>query len=268
MSSTNLHHIAQELTTAATAYAPLPGTDPVLYTQNAYTTAWLAQIAKANHAVLSKFVVSKDYNLPVSLPSDATLARLAEVGARDPETSWQFFQALWNELTLPGRPPILFALDGLNHIMKLSDYRNKDFELIHSHDLAIVNLFVDYLSGAKTFPNGGALLAATTKGNAPPVSYAMKLALQQQEEKAAGQELTKPDPWTNLDKRSYNSLQKAEVLKLDGLTKPEARGLMEYWAASGVLRAAVTEKMVAEKWTLAGHGVIGEIERGALRMRI
>jgi len=59
-----------------------------------------------------------------------------------------------------------------------------------------------------------------------------------------------------------------EVLKLKGLSKVEARGLMEYWAKSGVLRKTVNEQEVAEKWALAGKGVVAEIERGALRMRI
>ena len=43
---------------------------------------------------------------------------------------------------------------------------------------------------------------------------------------------------------------------------------MEYWAQSGVLRAQVDERTVTEKWSLAGNGIIGEIERGALLMRI
>ena len=48
----------------------------------------------------------------------------------------------------------------------------------------------------------------------------------------------------------------------------EARALMEYWAQSGVLRQRVDEKTVTAKWALAGNGVVGELERGALRMRI
>jgi len=43
---------------------------------------------------------------------------------------------------------------------------------------------------------------------------------------------------------------------------------MEYWAQSGVFRGQVDEKTVTEKWALAGNGIVGEIERGALRMRI
>lgn len=70
------------------------------------------------------------------------------------------------------------------------------------------------------------------------------------------------------DARADKALQKMEVMTLLGLSKEEARGLMEYWAASGVLRQRVDERSVAEKWALAGNGVVGEIERGALMMRI
>jgi small subunit ribosomal protein S29 len=44
---------------------------------------------------------------------------------------------------------------------------------------------------------------------------------------------------------------------------------MEYWAASGLLRAAVDEKKVVDVWSVGGNGVIGEMERTALMtMRI
>jgi small subunit ribosomal protein S29 len=151
--------------------------------------------------------------------------------------------------------------------MKNSAYRNPEYELIHAHDLVLVKHFVEYLSGAKKLPNGGAVLAATTKSNCP-LSYATDLAIAQREERQAGKELTKMDPWAKIDLRAYESLQAASVMQLKGLSKAEARGLMEYWAASGLLRQRVDEKTVTEKWALAGNGLVGEIERGALRMSI
>jgi len=152
--------------------------------------------------------------------------------------------------------------------MKNSAYRSPEYELIHAHDLVLVKHFVEYLSGAKTLPNGGAVIAATTKSNSP-LSYATDLALKQREERQSGkQELTKVDPWAKIDMRAYESLQAARVMKLKGLSKAEARGLMEYWAASGLLRQRVDERTVTEKWALSGKGIVGEIERGALRMTL
>lgn len=132
----------------------------------------------------------------------------------------------------------------------------------------LVKNFVSYLSGEKELPNGGAVIAATTKSN-NPLSYATDLAIKQREERQAGKkEVTKMDPWAKIDMRAYESLQAARVMKLKGLSKAEARGLMEYWAASGILRQRVDEKTVTEKWALAGNGIVGEIERDALRMSI
>lgn len=265
---TDLPFTAVELTAARTDYSPIPDVEPTLYSQNTYVANLLGQIGKANASILSKLQLSKEYtDLPIPLPANITLSRVAELGSRDPEIAWPLFQVFWSEITAPGLPPILFALDGLSYIMKQSAYRNSDFELIHAHDLALVKLFVDYLSGAATLPNGGSIIAATTRCS-DPSTPTMHLALKQKVEKREGKELSKPDPFTEHDERSHKSLQKATLLTLNGLSKGEARGLMEYWAASGVMRQKVDEKAVAEKWTLAGNGIVGEIERGALRMRI
>lgn len=127
---------------------------------------------------------------------------------------------------------------------------------------------MSYLSGSKTMPNGGAVLAATSRSNHPR-SKSTGLALKQAEERVLGLELTKRDPHERAyDERADEVLKDVSVMKLKGLTKGEARGLMEYWAQSGVLRQRVDERTVAEKWAIAGHGVVGEIERGALYMRI
>jgi small subunit ribosomal protein S29 len=43
---------------------------------------------------------------------------------------------------------------------------------------------------------------------------------------------------------------------------------MEYYAMSGVLRNTVTERLVSEKWSVSGGGIIGELERATVRTRI
>ncbi|KAL2259807.1 hypothetical protein VTK26DRAFT_6381 [Humicola hyalothermophila] len=262
---------AQELTTACTEYAPIPGTDPVQYMQPNYVLKLLQAIKKANEKVLSKtFTISSHPELPQNMPPNTPLLTLANA-AKEPDAAWPVFQALWQELTAKGanRPPILLSLDGLAHIMKVSDYRSPAFELIHSHDLALVRLFTDALGGAVQFPSGGAVLAATSRNNAPRTP-SMELSLAQREAEQAGREVPQPDPFfRGYDERVEAVLRSVQVLPLGGITKLEARALMEYWAASGMLRATIDEKTVTEKWTLAGSGVLGELERAALlTMRI
>ncbi len=151
--------------------------------------------------------------------------------------------------------------------MRNSAYRDADFNLIHAHDLALVNHIVPYLSGTQTLPNGGAIFAATSGSNVPSTPT-LSLTLRQAEARAAGTEVPQPSPFETQDQRVLDSLKDIEVVRLQGLTREEARGLMEYYAASGVLRQVVDERLVSEKWTLAGGGIIGELERGTVRMRI
>ncbi|KAI9833460.1 MAG: hypothetical protein M1819_003618 [Sarea resinae] len=273
---------AQELTIAHTAYAPISGTGPTQYSQKTYTATLLSQISRANADVLSGLTLAhKHPKVPIPLQSNMSLQRLADLGARDPDIAWPIFQALWTELTVPAesasststttRPPVLLALDGLAHVMKHSLYRSADFSPIHAHDLALVRFFTSHLSGALTLPQGGAVLAATSESNTPSAP-AMALALAQNEAIQASSTTAsgppQPNPFQPLDDRVLAALKDVPTTRLAGLSRDEARALMEYWALSGVLRRRVDEGLVAEKWTLAGHGVVGELEKGSVVMRV
>jgi len=230
----------------------------------------LTQVLKANQTILEKFKTTIDLStLPIPIKEKTiTLARLCELGARDPDIVWPMFEAFWKEITASGRPPIMFTLDGLNHILRNSEYRDAKYELIHSLDLGIVKKFTDLLSGTTPLPNGGAVIAATSRSHAPVIK-SLSLAITQQEDRQAGRKVTKLDPFERTyDARAEGALKGAEVLRVGGIKKDEARGLMEYWAHSGVFRGTVDERTVAEKWAVAGSGVVGEIERATLRMRI
>jgi small subunit ribosomal protein S29 len=80
--------------------------------------------------------------------------------------------------------------------------------------------------------------------------------------------MPKWNPYAPFDDRVGKSLEGVEAHKVEGLSKTEAKGLMEYYAMSGVLRNSVTERLVSEKWSLSGGGIIGELERATVRTRI
>lgn len=182
--------------------------------------------------------------------------------------AWPIFQALWKELTIEGRPPILMSMDSVQFAMQNTLYNAPGLLPIHAHDLAIIKHFTDYLSGAQTLPNGGAIIAATQRSHAP-TNITTDLVIKQIQDKQKGYPPRNKNPYEkNYDSRVEKVLANVEVMKLKGISKLEARGLMEYWAQSGLLRSVVDEKTVTEKWALAGNGVVGEIERGTLRMRI
>jgi small subunit ribosomal protein S29 len=233
-----------------------------------YTANILSQILKANKKIFDSTTVTKNPSLPLPLPAKAKLKQLAELGITNPEVSWPVFVALWKELTQPGRPPIMLAIDGLSYIMRDSEYLSAEVKPIHSHDLTLIRHFVDHLSGKTALPNGGMILAATSSSNSP-ANPALDFSIQLAEARQAKSDiLPQWNPYKKVDMRVMECLKDIEVLKLSGLSKEEARAIMEYYAESGVLRARVNEGFVNEKWSLAGMGNIGELERASVRLRV
>ncbi|KAJ8109181.1 hypothetical protein OPT61_g7649 [Boeremia exigua] len=264
----------QDIVNAHTEYAPLEGSEPTQYTQETYTAALLSQILKSNKAYFEQAKITQKHELPVPLPAKAKLKDLVTVGIATPEVAWPVFQALWAELSQPGQPQVLLAAEGLSHIMRNSEYMNADVKPIHAHDLTIVRHFVDHLSGVKQLPNGGVVLAATSKSNAPS-SPAMDFRIKAAEALKAGTSLPQWNPYTSVDARTMEALKdladpKADldILEIGGLSKEEARSIMEYYAESGMLRHQVDDGFVAQKWSLAGMGNIGELEKASVRARI
>ncbi|MCJ1400335.1 37S ribosomal protein S23 mitochondrial [Xylographa trunciseda] len=289
----------QDLTIGHTEFGPLPGSSPPVYHQKTYTAALLSRIARAN-PILSTLRLSQSHpSFPTPLQPNMSLDRLALLGASDPDIAHAVFLALWAELSVPStrehpRPKILLALDNLAHVMRNSAYKSPSFTPIHSHDLALVRFFTDHLSGAAALPNGGMVLAATSESNQPTI-VTLQFKLKQMEVAqnpasiaalpspiqpfltATGQDydpVPRPQPFVRYDERVMQVLGGPspqggiEVQRLKGLSREEARGLMEYWARSGMMRKEVSEGLVGEKWTVSGGGVVGELEKGCVRMRI
>lgn len=114
------------------------------------------------------------------------------------------------------------------------------------------------------------MILAATSGNNAPRSESMNLAIAQTEARQTDGKAAAPlrHPYKPWDQRVLDVLSRVPVARVKGLSKDEAKTIMEYYARSGLLRGAVSEALVAEKWTLAGGGVVGELERGTVRMRI
>ncbi|PKS06310.1 hypothetical protein jhhlp_007058 [Lomentospora prolificans] len=259
---------AFQLVNAHTDYAPVPDTDPLQFCQPSYSLKLLQAISKANDAVLRTLPVTKDYSnvtYLAHLGPNPTLGDLA-ASCRELEFAWPTLSALWTELTtVRGRPPILFTLDGLGFVMRDSAYRDPSFNLVHAHELTTVRLFTDAISGKTAFPNGAAIIGSCG-GNDNVKLPSLDLILSQLKAGAEGKEIPKPNPYERgYDDRVFDVLKDTRLLSVEGISKDEARSIMEYWAASGAFLEAVTEPAVSSKWTLSGHGVLGEMERVTLR---
>ncbi|KAF1945414.1 hypothetical protein EJ02DRAFT_338680 [Clathrospora elynae] len=266
---------AQDIVNAHTDYAPLPNSQPMQYTQDTYTANLLQQMLKSNVTFFESAKLTTTPDLPLPLPAKARLADLVALGMANPEASWPVFVALWNELSQPGRPPILLAVDGLSHIMRHSAYMSAEVKPIHAHDLTLIRHFVDHLSGQKKLPNGGLVLGATSQSNAP-TSPALDFCIEvAQARQKTSDNVPQWNPYKNVDVRVMDALKDLnsdskdfDVIKVGGLSKEEARSIMEYYAESGMLRHQVNEGFVSEKWSLAGMGNIGELEKVSVRLRL
>ncbi|KAL4920337.1 mitochondrial ribosomal death-associated protein 3-domain-containing protein [Aspergillus aurantiobrunneus] len=287
---------ARDIISGSTGYAPLSDKNQNVYVQNAATAELLSRTATANEAVLSKLRVSQQHPTLPAVKPNMTLLDLAKIGVQDHANAWPVFEALWAELTATSaaagleknfspRPPMLVTVDGLGHWMQNSAYRNIKHELIHAHDLVFVRHFLDLLKpgkGRSTLPNGGALLYSTSASNNPSI-HAFDVALKQVAARHAGVDPSAPEfplprAYSYPDPRileAFNSPKPTaakegmlNVQELGGLTRDEARGFLEYFARSGLLRETVSEEWASEKWTLAGGGVIGELEKLGRRVRV
>lgn len=274
----------QELINAQTAYQPSQTPDGTRYIQPEYTAKLLQNIANANQAALATMRVSKQHQLPISIPANTSLHRLAELGARDPAVAWPVWQALWSELTLSTpadaevglqRPPILISMDGVDQTMRTSAYLDEEAKPIHAHDLALVRHFTNYLSGQSPLPNGGMVLGAICASNratSVTLDHHLNHAYIEQHNahlspSAKPLPLPEMSPYTVKDTNVEAALKGVGVIKLQGLSKEETRGVMEYYARSGMLREQVTDGLVSERWSLAGSGIVGELEKGLARFR-
>jgi small subunit ribosomal protein S29 len=151
-------------------------------------------------------------------------------------------------------------------------YRAADFTPVHAHDLIFVQHFLSLLKSGQSLKNGGMLLYATSTSNNPS-SYSLEVGLNQLAARQAGiaptsEQYPQPEAYSNPDARVLDLFKPdtgkdgaLELQTLGGLTRDEARGFLEYFARSGLLRETVNEEWVGEKWTLSGGGIIGELEK-------
>jgi small subunit ribosomal protein S29 len=269
---------AQDFVINQSSYAPLPrpkgSQEDQEYIQPHLTAELLTRIASSNQPVLEALTLNLP--LPQKLSTERkpqNLHALASLGAENPNLAHQTWTHLYKELTSPGtqpRPPTLFAIDGLDHWMCPTKYRSADYHAIHPHQFTLIKQFLSLLFTDTTIlPYGGMVIAATTKSN-NPVSPSLDLLLKQTSALNEGLTLTSPDfpmpsPYAKLDPRILSLLPSSPsittVTNLKGLSKHEAKGLLEYYNNSGLLKDHISEGFLGEKWTMSGGGVIGELCR-------
>jgi small subunit ribosomal protein S29 len=245
---------AQDLVIGHTEYEYDAATE--LWAQPEYTAALLRRTSRANSSVLETLTLSRDHRLSgLEFNANRPLSTLIDAGARDSSIAYDVFRTLLDELSTPAinRPPVLFALDNLNHISLTSAYCDADFNPIHAHDLAIPRIFLSFLNGSRKFERG--LVVAATSSQSPRTD-ALAYAL-----------CNEPLPdYSKLDTKVAPSVAGAKVVKLGAMQMDEASSLLEYCKNSGLLNETLDQETVAQRFALSS-GVAGEIVKGCVRIR-
>jgi small subunit ribosomal protein S29 len=248
------------------------------------TSMLLNTIMEVNKAILQNLYLSKTYpGIPIG--SDrVSLYQLAQRGRDDHNLAWPVFCALWSELTLPNtnenqavghRPPILYCADNISHLFVPSRYQTLDAENnirpIHALDLALPRHFIDHVTGIKALPNGGIVLGATSNSDfvlCPPLDVGIEMG----EARAKTPQSTPAvsdfwNPLQRIDQRVMDICSNLDTLRLQGVSREEAKSIIEYWAFNGLVRERIADSWIGEKWTMSGGGVLGELEKAVVRMR-
>lgn len=284
-----LTSVGQEYVINQSAYTPVAKKEGDVSTEQMYNQPQLAadllsRVAYSNTDVLSKLKPAHRHGDRIDSRKFKTLKDLAIIGAEDRTMASQVWDAVWKELTVPAegskekRPPVLVAVDGVNFWMGETRYRSSDYKVIHAHQFTLVKQFIDLLfpRGDSSLANGGMVMGVTTRSN-HPLTPAFDLIVRQIRARQEGLEMTDPkfplgDPYAKMPdprvKELFRPDTQTTATELKGLSRPESKGLLEYFAKSGIFREAVTDSEVAEKWSMSGGGIVGEMCKLGARTRV
>lgn len=266
-----------------------------MYNQPQLASDLLSRLAHSNDKVISSLRPIYDHSatLPKTAPKKfKSLKDLVLLGVNDYRIAPQVWDAVWKELTAKSekaskdskRPPLLIAMDGINFWMGPTRYKTPEYQTIHSHQFTIIKHFMDIMfpTQENILPNGGIVLACTTKSNHPtlPTFEYLIQAMEFRQNPPTTKDgkpakfeldLAYTDPYkSKLDQRVWKLSERIEytdMVNLKGLSRPESRGLLEYFAQSGIFKEAVTDGTVNEKWSLSGGGIVGELCKLGSRLR-
>ncbi|KAL2427056.1 Small ribosomal subunit protein mS29 [Exophiala dermatitidis] len=276
---------AQAFVNNTSSYAPLKQEDndtkEQLYIQPHLTQALLTRALNSNEALLKSLKFNHEF--PKHLPlkqGTATLKDLVQLGASDHTFAWPAWQVFWREISEPGakaRPPVLLAVDDIDHWIGPSEYRSAEFEIIHAHQLTLVRQFLGLFfprGQQQAFANGGMILFSTTGSNTPayPTFELLVNQLRARTAKSGdSSDFPLPAPYSKPDSRVLelsSGLDHVNLTDLKGLSVPESKGYMDYFVRSGLLKRNITESAIAEFRSLTGGGVVGELAKLGRRIRL
>ncbi|CAO1619621.1 unnamed protein product [Parajaminaea phylloscopi] len=211
----------------------------------------------------------------VNLPQDASLKDLLQAATANniaPLASQRLFDAFLSVLARQSEVPTLFAIDDLQALYLPSKYRNPDYELVQSYELAPIRSLIRFLaedqqSGGKGGVKRGSVLAAVSRSHTEWMpSNELESVLNEQLPRSASQHRTglaedkRVDAYTKLDLAHLKHVQSSNWTVFGQTQKGKAAaGGAEQWSVEELKGLYEVRRNESRSWSVpaVSAGAIG-----------
>lgn len=226
-----------------------------VFNQPMYVKKLMRKFAKANEELLTSLSPSKEYVFEASrsfkqitfTPTDSTLYSMLKLGRVHIEKC-EIFNAVLEELALQTKVPILFTMDDFNVFSHLQFAVNRDVNNnpIYHGELQIPRIFLDFISGSRTFKNGAILAALSSYKNGYTIPHGLGQA--------------EPYPYAKFN--DYDPILAGKLLANGGVktlevtpfSLDETEKVLQYYSNGQVFFQSITPSLIQQKYFLSGNG--------------
>lgn len=210
------------------------------FIQPMYSRQWLKRVLKGNKTALQ----SIEYKGKAATVNNLYDYIKSHKNSGDKDIQ-EVVANVMNKLEQCGKP-VLFTLDDLNIFTEFSHAVNVDVENkpIYHGKLQFPKLFLDYLSGAKSFSKG-AIIASTTGANRLNETIPAGLGLEQ------------PPAYSKIDRYDpelAKCLHGVTPFTVPRYSQNETKKSIEYWHSVNVFPNEPDQSFIDQKYAVSGNG--------------
>ncbi|KAF9208439.1 37S ribosomal protein S23 mitochondrial [Haplosporangium sp. Z 27] len=222
------------------AYNKVPNTTS--FVQPSLASTLVGQINSVNKSVLNNIVTSEPIRVGRhDIEKGTTLSALLETGVKDPFAAQDVVEAFLKEMGIQEEIPTLMAVDEVNSFFRPTQYMSTDGKELEPEHLKLPNLFLNYISGKKSFDHG-AVVTATSDTRLANKSEVLDVALGVKE----------VSPYKNLSQSLLSWTEGLTRFDVPNYTKVEAKGVFDYYKKGNILYDAPSEALFLNKFITSG----------------
>ncbi|KAF9192848.1 hypothetical protein BGZ51_004611 [Haplosporangium sp. Z 767] len=198
----------------------------------------IGQIISVNKPVLCKIVMAENATVGRhEVEQGTTLSALLEYGIKDPFAAQGIMEVFMKEIGAQNEVPILVAVDEVNNLFRPTQYLSQDAKELDPEHLKLPELFLNYISGKRSF-NHGAIVAATSDALLAKKSEVLDVALGVKE----------VSPYKSLSQTIMPWTQGLTRFEVPNYTRQEAKGVFDYYKKGNVFYDAPSESFFLNKF--------------------